>query len=375
MISKEYIETAPNLAERFLEDYRGGVNIVLYGGGWAAHWYLRWLFRNAIIPKYIVDNDPDKRGTLLEEIIEGSYVKIPVLSKEDLKNVAGFADFSYLVGAPKYKKEIIQEIEQTFGKVKIYSFESEIYYTFIKDIPAYRSYLMSQMKELSELSDMLEDKKSKDTLDKIIMGRITANQDYFIDIMEDNQYFPKDIVKLSENDVLVEIGSNDGRSLLDMVHKTNGHFQRIYCFEPDVECIKLLKNIISGLNMPITLIPKGCGIGKSKLFFKADPVLGASRVVENEAECDYSVEITTIDDEIKEKVTYIKMDVEGMELDCLKGAEETIRRYAPKLAVCVYHNPQDLITIPRYLSSVNPNYKFYLRHHNWGATETVLYAV
>ena len=373
MISKEYIENAPNLAEVFLNECKAdrGV-IVLYGGGWAACWYVRWLVSKDIIPTYVIDNDPSKKGTFFEGA--GANNKIPVLSKEEIKDITGFTDFKYIVGAPKFKHEIIQEIEQTFGKVKVYSFESEIYHTFIKDIPAYRKYLSSHIGELQELYDMLEDEKSKDSLDSILKGRITANQNYFIDVMVENQYFPEDIVRLNKDEVIVEVGSNDGKTLLDIVDKTGGKFKKIYCFEPDKDCTKLLKNIISDLNKPVELIPKGCGAESAKVFFKADPVLGASRVVEEGKEYDYSIEVTTLDEEIQEDVTYIKMDVEGLELDCLKGAEKLIRRCSPKLAVCVYHNPEDLIEIPKYLHKINPKYKFYLRHHNWGATETVLYA-
>ncbi len=49
--------------------------------------------------------------------------------------------------------------------------------------------------------------------------------------------------------------------------------------------------------------------------------------------------------------------------------------YQPKMAVCVYHHMDDIYEIPRYLRQVNPQYKFYLRHHNWGAADTVLYAI
>ena len=75
------------------------------------------------------------------------------------------------------------------------------------------------------------------------------------------------------------------------------------------------------------------------------------------------------------KITFVKMDIEGSELKALKGMKETIKKYKPKLAICVYHKPEDIIEIPLYLHKIVPEYAFYLRHHSKGDGETVLYAV
>lgn len=86
-----------------------------------------------------------------------------------------------------------------------------------------------------------------------------------------------------------------------------------------------------------------------------------------------------MDEVIKDNfVSFIKMDIEGSELETLKGAENTILKNMPILAICVYHKPEDLITIPQYISSLQTStqkYSFYLRHHSYMLTETVLYAI
>lgn len=68
---------------------------------------------------------------------------------------------------------------------------------------------------------------------------------------------------------------------------------------------------------------------------------------------------------------YIKMDIEGSELEALKGAEQLIKKQKPYLAVCLYHRKNDLLDIPAYLAELMPDYKFYLR----GGYHTILWAV
>jgi len=91
------------------------------------------------------------------------------------------------------------------------------------------------------------------------------------------------------------------------------------------------------------------------------------------------VETTTIDDTAHRfdmtRVNFIKMDIEGAELEALKGSERTLRKHRPKLAISLYHNPEDIETIPRYLAGLDLGYRFFLEHHTIYNNETVLFAV
>ena len=58
----------------------------------------------------------------------------------------------------------------------------------------------------------------------------------------------------------------------------------------------------------------------------------------------------------------------------LEGAQNLIRNYKPKLAICIYHKPEDTIDIPAYIKSLVPEYRLWIRHYSWSPAETVLYA-
>jgi FkbM family methyltransferase len=94
---------------------------------------------------------------------------------------------------------------------------------------------------------------------------------------------------------------------------------------------------------------------------------------------DGQTETITIDETLEaldlDRVNFIKMDIEGAELEALKGAEASIRRHRPKLAISLYHRPEDFTEIPRYIDSLDLGYRFYLEHHTLYANETVLFAV
>ena len=92
---------------------------------------------------------------------------------------------------------------------------------------------------------------------------------------------------------------------------------------------------------------------------------------------DYiEVEVTTVDEQVKEKISFMKIDIEGAELRALHGAEKQIQKNKPKLAVSVYHKPEDFLNVWKYLKNLVPEYRFYLRHHSQNSgTDTILYAI
>lgn len=89
-----------------------------------------------------------------------------------------------------------------------------------------------------------------------------------------------------------------------------------------------------------------------------------------------NVDVDSLDNVLAGRcVTFIKMDIEGAEYNALLGAAETIKRYKPKLAICIYHKPSDRWELPMLILELNPSYRFYLDCYGVSGGEVVLYAI
>lgn len=148
----------------------------------------------------------------------------------------------------------------------------------------------------------------------------------------------------------------------------------IYAFEPDGKNFQNCHKTLSKLGCEFELYECATWSEKAALRFKPDPGPGWGSSVDKSGEME--IEADSIDNKLNgRKATYIKMDVEGSELESLKGSKKTIRKYRPRLAISLYHKPEDVFEIPVFLEKLDLDYKYYLRHYQTRMEETVLYAV
>ncbi|MGB4845492.1 MAG: FkbM family methyltransferase [Ferruginibacter sp.] len=188
------------------------------------------------------------------------------------------------------------------------------------------------------------------------------------------------IIKAEENDIVIDAGGCWGDTALFFAHETGEH-GKVYSFEFIPGNITLFnKNMAlnAALSKRIELIknPLWSEPGLEMYYNDFGP---ASRVsFEKFENATGKTQTQTIDNFVKiaglPKVDFIKMDIEGAEMNSLKGARETLIRFKPKLAIAVYHDLADFYTIAEYLKSLNVGYKFYLAHYTIHSGETILYA-
>lgn len=182
------------------------------------------------------------------------------------------------------------------------------------------------------------------------------------------QYF--DVFDSQENEVFIDGGCYNGSTSRNFVNWTGGKYKKIYVFEPLEEMRSVIEKNLQGCN--VVYVDRGLWDCEDELHFVED---GTSSTI-------YSgggavIKTISLDAAVspEDKVTFIKLDIEGAELRALQGAANIIRRDRPRMAICIYHKPADVIELADYVLSLVPDYKFYIRHYTSTIYETVLYAI
>lgn len=186
------------------------------------------------------------------------------------------------------------------------------------------------------------------------------------------QYLEESIMEYKGGEVFVDSGCYDFESserLMDICD-----VKKIYAFEPDAQNLEKVKLNVARLQCKDKVEIFNCGLWDQStiLYFHSSGDM-MSKVCCDGKEED-KIEVVALDSVIKEKVTFIKMDIEGSEMKALQGGRSLIQTYRPKLAISIYHKPEDLIDIPAYIHELVPEYKMFIRHYFYSPAETVLYA-
>lgn len=188
-----------------------------------------------------------------------------------------------------------------------------------------------------------------------------------------NQYFDCPFFEHDDHEVFVDAGVFDGMTAERFAAWSKGRYEHIYGFEPNVAMFGNCEEKYATLSNT-TLLPKGIWNRETVLKFVENGP--GSRIVEDDsATGNDTVPVISLDEILSgERVTFIKMDVEGAEFKGLQGAKNIICKWKPKLAISVYHKNTDLWEIPQIILQYNPDYKFYMRHYFFNNSETLLYA-
>lgn len=231
--------------------------------------------------------------------------------------------------------------------------------------------------ELTAVYNILADEKSRQTLLAYINQKISMDYRFLKPVKAELQYFDEELITLSDNEALVDAGAYIGDTVESFLRELDRRgiktYDAVYSFEPDP---LNYEKLISKKFRNFTAYNTATADKKAEAFFSSKGKGSSSGISDEHSE--YVIRTDTIDQIlVGQKVTFIKMDVEGYELVSLKGAEQTIRSQKPKLAVCIYHKRQDLWEIRNYIASIlgEENVTFYMRAYEKTATELVLYAL
>ena len=215
---------------------------------------------------------------------------------------------------------------------------------------------------IEEFYHSLSDFRSKDILIMILenwlsfhFGRIQKVKEYNF-----KSYFDMDLLKVSEEEVFVDLGAWKGDTIDDyMATYGKSRFKKIYSYEILKDNIDLLEKRFSE-DKRIIIRPVGVSDQKGIMYLSDNGTTDAQALVE---EGKTRVETVTLDEDIEEKITFLKMDIEGAEKAAIRGAKRHLQEDKPKLAISIYHSNEDLVDIFWLIRQIQPDYKFYLRYN------------
>ncbi len=238
--------------------------------------------------------------------------------------------------------------------------------------------------KILEITNLLDDEKSKLILNNRMNFMLTGDVKYLSQIPIDKvSYFSEEYLNINHNEVYVDCGAFNGDSILEFSNYVGAKYNKIIAFEPSKDIyLKLEDTVIKNSLRNVITVNAGNGLQDQVLNFLNMKNEGSlvidedsiSKLTEDDKSKIEKIRIKKLDNYIEEQPTFIKMDIEGYELEALKGAEKILKTLKPKLAICIYHKEMDFYEIPLYLKSIVPEYKFKIRQHYDALYDTVLYA-
>lgn len=384
----------PNvLGDNYHEVLIDEIPVVLFGAGSTGERLCKGLkVHNAHVTCFC-DNDPETVG--------GYFSGLPVISIEDLME-SHPEGLIVITASEPYAGQVRDRLAQSgFSSDRIHTLSQDhlIYYRNVAKLHWSYVDLNTYAQQLQDTYDLFRDAKSKDLFTHR-MALLSGGFDYdsfqmFIQLFadmtfradsnffsnprydDDHFYFNSDFFPLKDNEVFVNVGALLGNCALEFAKSCRARglqYKEIINFEPDPNNFLQLSTNMNQLPN-VKCLQYGLWSHKSLLRFANPNQSGAGTPGWLDDEGALEVEVISLDELLPDaEISLIKMDVEGAEMEALRGAANTIRQNRPKLAISVYHKRDDIFEIPLYIRELHPGYKFYLRHHSTTFSETVLFA-
>lgn len=225
--------------------------------------------------------------------------------------------------------------------------------------------LVEHRERIAQVYDRLADGQSKEIYANILTFRLFGEGPEIPTLAQEEKYFPKELFVPSAQEHFVDCGAFDGQTLRDLLALTGNQIGAYYALEPDPANFQRLEQFAGQLPEALRkkMILSPCAAwsreGNVPLYALHGPGSFAAPYGGTQAAA------TTIDRLLDgRRATAVKMNIEGSELDALKGAQETIRRWRPRLMVAGYHKTWDFWEVPERMLAAG--YAVYLRsymHH------------
>lgn len=188
-------------------------------------------------------------------------------------------------------------------------------------------------------------------------------------------------IKVKEGDIVIDAGGCFGDTALYFAHEVGemGHVYTIEFIPSNLEIMSKNINLNETLQKQITIVKHPLWNDSNTSLYYKDQGAASFVSISEESGVTDKVSTITIDNLVIEqklhKLDFIKMDIEGAEMNALKGAIHSITTFRPTLAIAIYHQISDFVNVMKFINNLNLGYQFYLGHYTINAQETILFAV
>lgn len=333
--------------------------IILFGAGAAGHYALKHLRAQGIQPVAFVDNDPAKQDKDDDEI--GIFPPDHALK--------AWPDATWVAAA--ISRPAAPEIREQMRKMGVKTKPLWECIPVCHGLPPHNA-----TKYLVNLC-MSSDAISLETLNDQYLFRESPDYDMQRDTSPISKLYFPDFITHREDEHFVDCGAADGDTIAAFRALWTA-WAAITAYEPDVENFQKLRTSLAAEAAAIFNAGVGDFTGDQSFVMTGDysaHLAGASSRDATDG-VETNVRIFRMDDVTYPiPPTYIKMDIEGAELEALWGARKLIKKHKPVLAICAYHTSDHLYEIPLLIHAIQPEYRLFLRRYAEGAFELVWYAV
>jgi len=356
----------------------GGRPIVLMGSGGLGRRVLAGLRRHGVEPLAFGDNAAARQGT--------AYDGVPILSPRDAASAFGptaaFVVTIWGANSPHRFDHSRRQLEALGCDVVLpfppllWKYADALLPFYLQDLP---SRVAEQRDDVRRAFDLWEDDDSRAQYVAQVRLRARGDLDGLSHPVEHPQYFPPDLFAWSDHEWIVDGGAYDGDSIRTLTALHGDRFGHVLALEPDPGNFARLEATVGAL--PPAAREK---ISCRQVALAAEPAtlhLDATGTASSATSTSPSAGTVAVPAEPIDALvagahpTFVKLDIEGFEIDALHGARGTIARDAPVLAVCVYHLQDHLWRIPLLLREWRDDYALFLRPHNEEGWDLVCYAV
>ena len=353
------IEDKTNAVPRILDELkRESKKVILYGAGYCGHEALI-LMRGKGIPVVAVCDD-----FRVGEDLDGIEITDIENSPCDADTVI-FITSGFNVKMEERLKSIGRDSQYRKFDFGRYEKEKESY-----------DYVIRHKEEINKAWNLLADDKSHKIFESLVNYRVSRNLELLDGLQDEVQYFPHeqnlDLSKGGGQHSFLDLGAFDGDSIKGFISYVDGRYDKIIGVEASKKNFEKLKNNLNEMH-DVELHNIGVYREKTELSFTVSDAKNSFV----SAEGNQKLAVDTVDNIVQgQRVTFIKMDIEGAEYDAILGAEKTIKENHPILAVSIYHLVEDLWRLQLKIEEFCPEiYNYYIRHYSPTVIETILYAV